>query len=434
MAETNYLWQGGRRIEIEADPAAVTIQVPSEQEARAAARSLGVSARNVRRAGPDLMRAELADRDAAMARLRAGDQIVHHVYRAANQGGAEFLVSETFFLKFKPETTDAFISQYLVDNHLVVENDLGNKLLLVRVTTATGKNPIRASNDAAGLSQVEYAEPNLVREVQRMAFIPADPLFKNQWHLHAPASAASLVPGAGIFAPEAWQHTLGSRDIVIAVADDGFDLTHPDFAGAGKVAGRLNAIPSGSTSLIWNENVSPQPGDYHGTPCAGVALASNDSQGTVGVAPGCAFLAVRFRLNMSDAQYVLMFERISQLADVVSCSWGYPPSDSPMSTALKEKLTQLAATGGRRGKGLVICVAAGNNNAPVKDLDNTKPYRYRTSSGIRTHSGAIDRWIAAHPGVMTISASTSEKRRSAYSSWGKEICVCAPSNNFHDLR
>lgn len=137
---------------------------------------------------------------------------------------------------------------------------------------------------------------------------------------------------------------------------------------------------------------------------------------------------------MSDAHFVTMFQKISGLADVVSCSWGYGPADAGMSTALRDAIAQLTRTGGRRGKGLVICIAAGNNNCPIKDLANTKTYKYRGSGGfIRSYSGPIDRWIAAHPDVCTISACTSRKTRSAYSSWGAEICVCAPSDNWDDL-
>jgi len=93
----------------------------------------------------------------------------------------------------------------------------------------------------------------------------------------------------------------------------------------------------------------------------------------------------------------------------------------------------LARTGGRRGKGLIFCVAAGNNNCPVQDLTNTRTYRFRTQFGIQSYSGPIDRWIAAHPDVITVSASTSRKTRAAYSSWGRQICVCAPSDNWDDL-
>jgi subtilisin-like proprotein convertase family protein/subtilisin family serine protease len=219
------------------------------------------------------------------------------------------------------------------------------------------------------------------------------------------------------------------------VADDGFDLTHPDFP-ADKIVGRLNVRPdTNGVGLSFDEDVRPRPGNYHGTPCAGVALAEHNGTGTVGVAPGCGFYAVRFPLNLSDAQLARMFERISNQADVVSCSWGFGPANAPMSTTLRDTVTHLAAVGGRRGKGLVFCVAAGNNNCPVRDLGNTATYQYLDQFGsVRTYSGPIDRWIAAHPEVITVSASTSLKTRAAYSSWGAEINVCAPSNNFDDLQ
>jgi hypothetical protein len=197
----------------------------------------------------------------------------------------------------------------------------------------------------------------------------------------------------------------------------------------------MNVVAVGSSHIDVDDQVMPQPGDYHGTPCTGVAVAEHNGTGVVGVAPGCALLAVRFPLNISDSQMAEMFSRISLHADVVSCSWGVGPADAPMSTFLQERISELATSGGRRGRGLVFCVAAGNNNCPVKDLDNTLPYRYVDQFGtIRTYSGPIDRWIAAHPDVITVAASTSLKTRSAYSSWGAEINVCAPSNNFDDLR
>jgi hypothetical protein len=102
---------------------------------------------------------------------------------------------------------------------------------LVRVTDATGRNPIRTANAAASRDDVEYAEPNRIRPLTKFAFIPPDDLFSRQWHLHTPLAGPDLVAGAGIFAPEAWDLTRGRRDIDAAVADDAFDLTHPDFQG-----------------------------------------------------------------------------------------------------------------------------------------------------------------------------------------------------------
>lgn len=436
MSETSYFWQGGRKIEVRQDAAAVTIHAADEEAARAAAARAGVELTAAKTAAPGLVEARvLGDRDHSMHRLRSERNVVHHVYRDRREPDSEVLITESFFVKFKAGTPAQRIREYFASEHLLVEQDLGNNTFLVRVTDATGRNPIRTANDAATRDDVEYAEPNLVRQLTRF-FIPADSLFARQWHLHAPADGADLVAGAGIFAPEAWDISRGRREIVIAVADDGFDMTHPDFQGEGKVVARLNATITGgggSAGITWDSDVRPRGGDYHGTPCLGVAVAEGNGTGVVGVAPGCSLVAIRFPLSMSEAHFVVMFQKVSSVADVLSCSWGVPPSNSPLSSALRDAIASLARTGGRRGKGLVFCVAAGNNNAPVKDLANTRTYRYRTQAGLRSYSGPIDRWIAAHPDVITVSACTSLKRRSAYSSWGRQISVCAPSNNFDDL-
>ncbi|HEY1188477.1 MAG TPA: S8 family serine peptidase, partial [Gemmata sp.] len=444
MAETTYFWQGGRRIEVSRDESAITIHADDVAGAAEAATAAGVELRAAERAAPGLVRASVVgDRDTGVNKLRADDHVIHHVYRDRQAQGGEYLITESFFIKFKPDTPDSRIREYVAAEHLVVEQELGDKTFLVRVTNETGRNPIRAANAAATRADVEYAEPNLVRQLTRFAFIPPDDRFPQQWHLHAPTARTDLVAGAGCFAADAWDITRGRRDVVVAVADDGFDLAHPDFQGAGKVVARLNAAVRGSgisAGIDWDDDVRPRAatsplvsGDYHGTPCLGVAVAEGNGTGVVGVAPGCALVAVRFPLDMSDAHFILMFQKVSPLADVVSCSWGYGPADAPMSTALRGAIAALARTGGRRGKGLVICVAAGNNNCPVQDLTNTRTYRFRQGSALRSYSGPIDRWIAAHPDVITVSASTSRKTRAAYSSWGRQISVCAPSDNWDDL-
>ncbi len=435
MSGTHYYFQGGRRIEIEHAGNLTAIHAATVDEVLDAATRAGVGVRSPQIAAPGLVTLEIPeDRDGAMEKLRA-THVMHHVYCTKGQPADTILITDTFFLKFKDETDQREIDRFLREERLLIEEIFGERSFLVRVTNETGRNPIMAANSAAMRDIVEYAEPNLVRQLVRCSFIPSDPFFPKQWHLFAPADADDLVAGAGINAPDAWEHTRGDRQVVIAVADDGFDLTHPDFQGTRKIAGSLNVRPIGVTRLRFDADVHPRAGDYHGTPCAGVALAEENGLGTVGVAPGCSFYAVRFPLTLADSQLARMFERISLEADVISCSWGFGPADAPMSITLRDSITALAATGGRRGKGLVFCVAAGNNNCPIKDLDNSTPYEYLDRFGIRrAYSGPIDRWIAAHPDVLTVSASTSLKTRSAYSSWGSHVNVCAPSNNFDDLK
>ena len=435
MSGNTYYWQGGRKIEIEHAGNLTTIQADGVEEAEAAAERSGVCIRNPQLVAPGMVKAELTeDRDEGMQRMRS-THVVHHVYHTKDHPDDEIMITDTIFIKFKEGISRQDIDSYFRRESLEVVDVFDELTFLVRVTDATRKNPIKVTNMAASRTMIEYAEPNLVRKLSKFQFIPADPLFANQWHLNAPEDGVDLVAGADIRAPAAWDITLGRRDIVIAVADDGFDLTHPDFQGLGKIGGRLNVHPHpNGFELQFDEEVQPQAGDYHGTPCAGVSIAEHNGVGTVGVAPGCALFAVRFPLILTDAQLAKMFERVSTQAHVISCSWGVGPANAPMATTLHDVITQLAASGGPHGKGLVFCVAAGNNNCPVKDLSNVTTYHYLDSFGFsRSYSGPIDRWIAAHPDVITVSASTSLKRRAAYSSWGAEINVCAPSNNFDDL-
>ncbi|MCS7197318.1 MAG: S8 family serine peptidase [Candidatus Bipolaricaulota bacterium] len=63
---------------------------------------------------------------------------------------------------------------------------------------------------------VLYAEPNLILKVA--ATYPDDPRFDELWGLQT------------IDAPEAWEITTGSSDVVVAVIDTGIDYTHEDLA------------------------------------------------------------------------------------------------------------------------------------------------------------------------------------------------------------
>src|SRR5262245_19420172 len=185
MTESTYFWQGGRKIEVRKDDSAVTIHADSEAEAGDAAARVDVPVRAAAIAAPGLVHLEVGDRDASVDRLRADRNVVHHVYRDQHADN-RYLITESFYIKFKPDTPEDRILAYFAAEHLVVERDMGDKTYLVRVTDETGRNPIRTANAAATCEDVEYAEPNLVRELTRFAFIPADDLFPRQWHLHAP--------------------------------------------------------------------------------------------------------------------------------------------------------------------------------------------------------------------------------------------------------
>src|SRR6185437_2823122 len=89
------------------------------------------------------------------------------------------------------------------------------------------------ANELAENKEVIYAEPNLINRYQP-CYEPTDTYFKYQWHLHS-WNGPDVVADADVCATEAWDITKGDRSVVIAVVDDGFDLTHPDFSAPDKI-------------------------------------------------------------------------------------------------------------------------------------------------------------------------------------------------------
>ena len=83
-------------------------------------------------------------------------------------------------------------------------------------------------------SKVRYAEADYYGHTTAYTgLVPNDPMFPQQWGLHnggqLPTAGGGVgKPGADIHAPEAWNTSVGTADVVIAVIDSGVKYTHPD--------------------------------------------------------------------------------------------------------------------------------------------------------------------------------------------------------------
>lgn len=300
------------------------------------------------------------------------------------------------------------------------------------LTQSSPGNPLKVANALRHESGVRFCEvDNLSRT--RLSKLPSR--WADQWHLQ------STSPGLNI--AEAWKATRGDPSTVVCVFDDGFDLSnadlvdrvvHPsDFAP-------YDGDPDPTKPLIPSDTLpypNAQIGDYHGTPCAGLAIARG-ADAVVGVAPECSWMPVRARFGFSSVDLSLrIFEYISRYADVVSCSWGARPSpfEAP-STAMLEVMDRLLTTGGRRGNGLIVCFAAGNENLPTRlpAIDNPGMEYFDDSTGRRLGTYFQGREIHSSwceiPGVVVVGAITSTGEKASYSNWGKELTVCAPSGEW----
>ncbi len=356
-----------------------------------------------------------------MAQVRAlpGVSFVSHVYQLQNAPGSLVYVTNELTVQFTPEGAQ---------HTEAIANALGLSLreplvgipntFIFEVLPLATANPLKLANQLMRQPYVLSAEPNVAIR-QQPHYRPSDPLYSRQWYLQHGGSSRDLAAGSHISVEQAWDITRGNRNIIVAVVDDSFDLNHPDFQGSGKVVAAKDfkdndylPLPSGNIPS-------------HGTACAGIAIAEENGKGIVGVAPGCALMPIRTTGFLDDSTIEQLFDwAVKHGAAVISCSWG--PAAVEFSLTLRQQAAiARAATEGRQGKGCVIVFAAGNANRPINGTINERSWAKNVLQG-------PTKWLAgfaAHPDVIAVSASTSLNRKAAYSNWGTQVAVCAPSNN-----
>lgn len=362
-----------------------------------------------------------AQRDQVMQTVRTANEVdfASHVYQLETDSASRVYLMEQLTIQFAPQVSADAIAQitqpYGIEQIKPVEG-LPNTFVF-QTTTAATENPLKISNRLMQHPEVLLAEPNIAIRSQSL-YRPKDPIYPKQWHLHH-TGGSSLAPNSHVFAESAWDMTRGIRSVVVAIMDDSVDVNHPDFQGVGKIVAPRD----------FNDNdFLPLPGlpdDNHGTACAGVAVAEENGVGAVGVAPGCALMPLRTSGYLDDEAIEELFGwAMTKGAAVISCSWGAAAVNFPLSLRQRNALTRAAAEG-RNGKGCVILFAAGNANRPINGTLNERGWVDNVIQG-------ATRWLngfAVHPDVIAVSASTSFNRKAAYSNWGAEISVCAPSNN-----
>jgi subtilisin family serine protease len=324
-----------------------------------------------------------ADLDSLMAEARK-DVVAHHIY-TVDGTNEEIIIDDRIFLTLYEESVEE-LDEIVRDFHLVSERRIGRTHVL-RVTGATGKNPLKTANEIFEREEVLSCQPQVLIELIRHQ--PA--LFPAQWYLSADLiTHQDLLPDADVQAPEAWEITTGDPKIVVAVIDDGFDLEHPALRNV-----RLHQEPKDYQGEDDDPNSEDlfvggfNEGDFHGTPVASIAVGSHDSRSAMrGLAPNCTFLPIRIGFGgMATPIDILdVFGYVSERADVVNCSFGTPPSSfDRMSADFRNAITEFTRTGGRRGKGLVMVFSAANDDAPtfLRAADNINGVKYVSNGQIR---------------------------------------------------
>jgi subtilisin-like proprotein convertase family protein/subtilisin family serine protease len=260
-----------------------------------------------------------------------------------------------------------------------------------------------AAAELDAVPSVASARPMLAAAVSKK-YTPTDPLFSKQWHL---SNAGSIHIN-----PKTVWDTYKGAGITVAVIDDGLELTHPDLAA--------NIDPR-SLHYDYNDedsNPSPYTGgsdasedDSHGTSCAGLVAANNNTVGGLGVAPDASLVGIRLiagfptPLDQADA-----FGADGDLIHIKSNSWG--PPDDPETLGEAEGVVvnawKNAAVNGRGGRGTIFTFAGGNGRG-FGDQSNKDAY----SNNMHT---------------IGVAALTSTGAAASYSEYGSNILVSAPAD------
>ncbi len=351
----------------------------------------------------------------------AGDGLIAQVglvIRTAD-AVAPMLVSDDFIAQFHPSVTRDQIEALNDENAvaIVTVDPFATNQFLLRVTEASQFDALSMANVYHENGLTVFAHPNFIQIIVQRGriergsnwvpdraripqLIPNDPLFPNQWHHNNTGQGGGTVD-ADIDSPEAWDFTQGAAGIVIAVLDNGFDMTHPDltpnyWTNGGEVPGNgVDDDANGRTDDVsgWDftgcdaapgigcgdNNPSPRPStfdgnrvndDDHGTAVAGSAAArGNNLLGVTGSCMNCGLMPLRINFAVGAFSQAQAFGYAQQMgAEIITNSWGYAIG-TPIPMNVSNAINAAA------GAGSIIFWAQNNPNvndclAPTPDLSS----------------------------------------------------------------
>jgi subtilisin family serine protease/opacity protein-like surface antigen len=345
-------------------------------------------------------------RKAAVFVLSVGVVLASLILPTVLHAAASYVQGE-ILVRFKPGTSDEAIQTLHAKLGAKKKIELP-RIGVHRVQIAPGLSVEEAVSLYRKDPNVLYAEPNYIR---RAFVIPNDSFFGQQWNLHNTGQTVTTLPpfngtsDADIDAPEAWDMTVGSDQIIMATIDSGVDYNHPDLSaniwanpddppggGDGDGNGYLDDIRGwdfvGAQSCTLNgenecECPQDQPGgpddigdddpmdDFgHGTHIAGILAAEgNNNQGIAGVMWQAQIMPLKIIDGVGCGSIVDEIQAIdyaiSKGARIINASFG----GEGFSQSERDAIAQAGAAG-------ILFVAAAGNLGQNNDFIPLFPANY----------------------------------------------------------
>lgn len=250
---------------------------------------------------------------------------------------------------------------------------------------------------------VASADPNYIVHAART---PDDSRYSSQWNLPL------------IKLPDAWDVATGSSSVIVAVADTGVLLNHPDLINKLVPGYDFVKDPSGSNDGDGIDADPDDPGDkssgsyssFHGTHVAGIVAAeTNNGAGVAGVSWGTRIMPIRvLGLGGSGSSWDIM-QGVSYAAGL--------PNDSGAVPAQPASIINLSLGGTYysdteanlyvrvRNAGVIVIASSGNG-------------------GSGAHS-----YPASYPGVISVAAIDRYGWSASYSNYNSGVDVAAPGGD-----
>ena len=280
---------------------------------------------------------------------------------------------------FKPTQTKTAMARTLKKLDCKIEHQISHEIVRTEIPDDETLESFIEKLEAQ--PEVAFAQPNYIYQLAATVTDPyANPSNPNyQWHLGI------------INAFDAWDITMGSSDIRVAVLDTGIDLTHPEFIGQ---------IYSHTCVVAGDGNA--QDDDGHGTHVAGIIAAKADGVGSVGVAPNVQLIIVdvfgyhdeRFGATSADLIAGIQYA-VSNGARVINMSLG-----GYYTNTAEEQAVNNAVNAG------VVCIAAAGN-------DNTTATHYPSDFNA----------------CISVIATDRNDNRASYSNYGTAKDISAPGGS-----